>query len=49
MRWVEGEEELWATVVGGGSGPTSRWLRNKGCVLCRREAIAEVIREMRWA
>ena len=26
----------------------SRWLRNKGCVLCLREAAAEVIHESGW-
>jgi hypothetical protein len=47
MRWVEGEEESWVASVGGGGGPTSRWLRNKGCVLyC--EAATNVILEMRW-
>ena len=40
MRWVEGEEESRAD---GSGGPTSRWLRNKRCVLCHREAAAEVI------
>jgi hypothetical protein len=34
---------------GDGGGPTSRWLRNKGCVLCRHDAAAEVIHETRWA
>ena len=39
MRQVEGEEESRATVAGGGGGPTSRWLSNKGCVLCHRPTI----------
>ena len=34
--------------MGGGGGPTSRWLCNKGCVLCLREAAAEVIHESGW-
>jgi hypothetical protein len=45
MRWVEGEEESWVASVGG--GPTSRWLRNKGCVLYH-EATTNVILETRW-
>ena len=49
IRRVEGEEESWAAAAGGGSGLMSRWLRDKGCVLCRREAAAEVTRETRWA
>jgi hypothetical protein len=48
MRQAEGEEEL-QVVVGGSSGRLmSRWLRNKGCVLCCHEAANEVIRKMRW-
>jgi hypothetical protein len=47
MRWVEVEEGLWATIVGGGSnGPTSRWLSNKGCVLCRRLTIKLIYQSM---
>ena len=38
MRRVEGEEESWAAMAGGNGGPMSRWLWNKGCVLCRRPA-----------
>ena len=49
MRRVEGKEELRAVEVGSDGGPTSRFLCNKGCVLCRHEAAAEVIRETRWA
>ena len=49
MRHVEGEEELRAVLVGVGGGPMSRWLRNKGCVLCHCEAAAEVICETRCA
>ena len=46
MRQVEGEEESWPA-VGGGGGPTTRWLSNKGCVLCRRPAI-KVIYNTTW-
>jgi hypothetical protein len=49
MRQVEGEKESRAAVVGDSGGPTSRWLRKKGCLLCCYEAVAEVIRETRWA
>ena len=42
MRRVEVEEESWAAV----DERTSMWLGKKGCVMCHREAIAEVIREM---
>jgi len=49
MRWVEGEEESWAVAAGGGSRAMSRWLHNKGYVLCHREATTEVIYEMRWS
>ena len=51
IRRVEGEEESWvvAAVASGGGRPTSRWLLNKGCVLCHRNAAIEVICEMRWA
>jgi hypothetical protein len=35
--------------MGGGGRPTSRWLRNKGCELCRCKAATEVIYKMRWA
>ena len=48
MRQVEGKEELQATAAGSDGEPTSRWLRNKGCVLCHHEAVAEVIRKTRW-
>ena len=34
-------------MVGGGGGPTSRWLSNKGCRLCC-EVAAKVIHEMMW-
>ena len=35
IRRVEGEEVSWVAMAGGrGGGPTSRWLSNKGCVLC---------------
>jgi len=46
MRQVEGEEESRAAAVG--DRPTSRQLRNKGCVLCHHEAATEVIYETRW-
>ena len=36
-------------IMGGGGRLTSRWLRNKGCVLCHREVATEVIRETWWA
>jgi len=48
MRRVKGEEESRAAVEGGGGGPMSRWLRNKGCVMCHGEATAEVICKMGW-
>jgi len=47
MRRVKGEEESWAEAEGGGSGPTSRWLSNNGCVLCRRPAV-KVIYNTTW-
>ena len=37
MRRVEGEEESRAAMAGG--GPMSRWLSNKGCVLCHRPTV----------
>jgi hypothetical protein len=33
IRWVKGEEESRVMAAGAGGGPTSRWQRNKGCVL----------------
>ena len=48
IRWVEGEEVSWAAAVDGGGGPTSRWLSNKGCVLCHCPAI-KVIYNTTWA
>ena len=33
--------------MGGGGEPMSRWLSNKGCVLCRRPAI-KVIYNTTW-
>ena len=33
--------------MGCGGGPMSRWLSNKGCVLCRLPA-AEVVLRMTW-
>jgi len=47
IRWVEGEEVSRVVVVGDGGGPLSRWLSNKGCVLCRLPA-AEVVLRMTW-
>ena len=47
MRWVEGEEESWVVAVGGGGIPTSRWLSNKGGVLCRCPAV-KVIYNTTW-
>ena len=47
MGWVSGEEESWAAVAGGSGGPMSRWLSNKGCVLCRRSAV-KVIYNTTW-
>jgi hypothetical protein len=38
IRQIEGEEESRAAVAGGGGEPTSRWLSNKGCRLCREGA-----------
>ena len=35
-------------IMGDGGGPTSRWLCNKGCMMCRCETVAEVIHKMRW-
>jgi hypothetical protein len=43
IRQVEGEE----VSLGSGGGPTSRWLSNKGCVLCRLLA-TEVVLQMMW-
>ena len=47
IRWVKGEEVSWVATSGGGSRPMSRWLRNKGCVLCHLPA-AEVVLRMTW-
>jgi hypothetical protein len=33
-------------IIGGGGGPTSRWLHNKGCVLCRQAATKVIIPTM---
>ena len=33
--------------MGGNGGPTSRWLSNKGCVLCRLPT-TEVVLQMTW-
>ena len=46
IRRVEGEDVSRAAVVGGGGGPTSRWLRKRG-VLCRLPA-AEVVVRIAW-
>ena len=35
------------SIVGGGGGPMSRWLSNKGCVLCHLPS-AEVVLQMTW-
>ena len=35
-------------VVGDSGELMSRWLLNKGCVLCHHETTAEVVHEMRW-
>jgi hypothetical protein len=47
MRRVEGEEESQVVVAGDGGGPMSRWLSNKGCVLCRCPAV-KVIYNTTW-
>jgi hypothetical protein len=47
MRQIKGEEESQGAVVGGGGGPTSRWLSNKGCRLCH-EAATNLIHKMMW-
>ena len=47
MRRVEDEEESWVEAAGGGGVPMSRWLSNKGCVLCRHLAI-KVIYNTTW-
>jgi hypothetical protein len=47
IRWFEGEEESRAMTTGGGSGLMSRWLRNKGSVLCH-QAAAKVIIQTTW-
>ena len=33
--------------MGGGGGPTSRWLSNNGCVLCHRPAV-KLIYQSTW-
>ena len=48
MRRVKAKEESRAAAAtGDGGGPTSRWLSNKGCVLCHRPTI-KVIYNKTW-
>ena len=47
IRWVEGEEVSQAAMAGDGSRSTSRWLSNKGCVLCHLPT-AKVVHRTTW-